>query len=224
MGISLTDKNRITAPVGGIREAVFILPSFMELRPAIRRLLEYKIEIRGTKIVNRTIDEQVRFFDENCEGAEKIPTQQDNGVVELASLDGWKGRIPPNTKMAVAAVFDESLDVEIEESEVFGGATVIRVDAGVGEVQFFYPSIDDPKFHKELKTLLSDRTRRRGRRVESQAHQTRMKFFQRTCQKVEGLDDLIEEWKDQIPENWVAASCRAFEEAEGMSEEYLGNS
>jgi len=133
MGISLTDKNRITAPVGGIREAVFILPSFMELRPAIRRLLEYKIEIRGTKIVNRTIDEQVRFFDENCEGAEKIPTQQDNGVVELASLDGWKGRIPPNTKMAVAAVFDESLDVEIEESEVFGGA---KVSQGIENAPF----------------------------------------------------------------------------------------
>jgi len=224
--ISLTEEIRIIAAVGGLKDATFTFPPFAELQEDIRYLLENKVEVKGTKVHNRTVDLRIRFFDRKVQDAENIPIREGEELVELATRPGWKPQIPAPTKMAVTRPFDELADVFVLEPEALNDPAVVEVDTLFGEVRFFFPSLQDEGFRARLKAMMENRTRQRGRHVKDASHRERLKLFRETCTGVEGIDELDsgrENWQREVPENWAASSCAAFEEIEILAEDDLGN-
>ena len=98
-----------------------------------------------------------------------------------------------------------------------------------------FPSYDDEEFSKAITSLLKNRFKQVGRRVENRTQEARIKFFDSTCIGMEGVeyetpdgtvDSLsadVENWKNKIPANWKASISASFEEKETLGEEDRGN-
>jgi hypothetical protein len=98
-----------------------------------------------------------------------------------------------------------------------------------------FPSYDDEEFSKAITSLLKNRFKQVGRRVENRTQEARIKFFDSTCIGMEGveyempdgsigsLSADVENWKNKIPANWKASISASFEEKETLGEEDRGN-
>jgi hypothetical protein len=98
-----------------------------------------------------------------------------------------------------------------------------------------FPSYDDEEFSKAITSLLKNRFKQVGRRVENRTQEARIKFFDSTCIGMEGveyempdgsigsLSANVENWKNKIPANWKASISASFEEKETLGEEDRGN-
>lgn len=223
--IALKDENRITVPTAGFEEAVFVFPSLLDLRDAIVRLQKRKVVIAADDVQVRTNPERIRLFDQNVVSTDGIPARNGTdgtaALVELSLTPDWKKKVPAPSKIAATSPFDEGTS-EILEPEAFGDPVRVEVDAIFGKVVFLYPPFDDPKMAAALEFLMDDRVRRRGRRIQDRTLEIQVEFQRRVCQGIKGTDDdtlPIESY----PANWTVAACRAFERAEALTGEELGN-
>lgn len=224
--IDLATENRITVPTGGI-ECQYIFPSFADLHEEIETFLKRRGEDTDRDILKPVTEERIRFFDRNATGTAGLPVQgpapaegETRGVLELSETPNWKVRIPPQAKVAAAALFDLLPDarVKIEATEFFGGPTVLMLDTGFGTVKFSFPPLDDRDFQQALKSLMTDRLRQSGTRLKDRTFEVRRKFF-RACTDVMGYS---ESETGRVPPNHVATICRWFENQEALSESDLG--
>lgn len=228
--VNISEPNIITVSGGGIGEAACEFKSFQELRPAIEELNRpAKLGAQENVIENR-FDRMLEAFEGGCVRVQRrtgkpLKVLKDGTPVDLMSLDGWQQKLPPQIRTIAAGFMNgQMLESEILPSAILGEQSVVRVDTRVGVVRFVYPPMDDEKFQMALKRLMVDQTRVRGASVEDCSYQVRMRFFKNTCIEVldvEGIEG--DSWKDDVPENWIIASCRAFERVESLGEEDLGN-
>ena len=103
------------------------------------------------------------------------------------------------------------------------------------QIVAIFPSYDDEEFSKAITSLLKNRFKQVGRRVENRTQEARIKFFDSTCIGMEGveyempdgsigsLSADVENWKNKIPANWKASISASFEEKETLGEEDRGN-
>ena len=103
------------------------------------------------------------------------------------------------------------------------------------QIVAIFPSYDDEEFSKAITSLLKNRFKQVGRRVENRTQEARIKFFDSTCIGMEGveyekedgtigsLSAEVENWKNKIPANWKASISASFEEKETLGEEDRGN-
>lgn len=221
--ISLTQENRIAVPTAGFDEAVYIFPSFKDMTDSILRLQRRKMLIQSGDVKDRTNPERIRLFDEHVKATENLPARNAEGdLVELSSMEGWKGKIPGPVKVAAAGVFDEG-EGKILPAEAFGDPVRVEVSSPLGSVTFLFPSLDDPGMSKNLTFLMEDRIRQRGRRIQDRSLDVRLEFFKRTCQGYEGVEDNGASVLEYLPTNWIVAAVRAFERSEALSDDDLGN-
>jgi hypothetical protein len=224
MGISLTEKNRILTTVGGIQDAAFLFPSFIDLREPVRHHVGRPLVYDPAKMRFEDNEDErlVSLFDEHCLGAEGIKVRVDGKAVDIASVGDWKSRIPDITKAKVAKhIFGLQGSSSVEEAEALGDPTLVRLKTIFGEILFTFPEFDNADFQKALKAMLGDHSRPRGDRLLFMNHAARMKFFKEQCLGVGGIDGLS--GLDQVPENWAAGACVAFVQQEVLSEIDLGN-
>jgi hypothetical protein len=103
------------------------------------------------------------------------------------------------------------------------------------QIVAIFPSYDDEEFSKAITSLLKNRFKQVGRRVENRTQEARIKFFDSTCIGMEGveyekedgtigsLSAEVDNWKSKIPANWKASISASFEEKETLGEEDRGN-
>ena len=63
---------------------------------------------------------------------------------------------------------------------------------GPEELYFTFPATGDPDFETGKKKLLDERQVMRGRRVKNRATDARVAFFDKFCQRVEGLEAMLD--------------------------------
>jgi len=223
--VSLKDKNRIMVPTGGIEDATYIFPSFGEMAKATERFLKRKVVIQGTEVSDRSTDEGIRLFDLHVTSTEGLPARNgEKKVVEMSTIADWVKRIPVPVKLAAASIFDELSSVEIQPTDVFGDPVVVECNAIVGKIGFEFQPMDD--MADELKTLMSDRIRQKGRRIQDRSLEVRKDFFRKTCNGVIGFDvpkTPKSNLADVVPLNWIVSAVRVFERQEALSDADLGN-
>lgn len=220
--LKLDEENRIAVPTGPIEDSVYVFPSFQDMKAATARLLKRKIVVSGTNVSNKMADERVRMFDTTVLRTEGLPARSGEEVVEMSILPDWTAKIPTNAKIAATSPFDELVAAEIDAAEVFGDPVFVTVDAIFGELRFEFPTMEE--MAPDLKFLMSDRIRQRGRRVQDRSNEVRMSFFRKTCRGVEGVaipNGAI--LATVLPENWILSAVRPFERQEALSEDDLGN-
>ena len=98
-----------------------------------------------------------------------------------------------------------------------------------------FPSYDEEEFSKAITSLLKNRFKQVGRRVENRTQEARIAFFDNTCEAVEGVEYIgddgnppsltpdVDGWKSKIPANWKASIAATFEEKETLGDEDRGN-
>ncbi len=214
--IDLTEENRIQVPTAGFDDAAYVFPSFSDLAADIVRLQKRKLLFTGSDVKDRTNEERQAFFDKHCIRTENLPARQGEDLVELSETEGWKAKVQAAAKIAAVSVFDEP-ESEIVAAEAFGDPVTVEVDALVGKVSFSFPAFDNPAMTEALKILMSDRIRRRGRRIQDRSFDVRQAFFSAACTGT-NTGDLA-----NVPANWMVAVARAFERAETLSDDDLGN-
>lgn len=228
--VNINETNIITVSGAGIGEATCEFKSFRDLRPVIQELNQSpKVAAAGENRIGKQFDRLLEAFGAGCVRVSRrdkpLLALKDGEEVDLMSVDGWQKKLPPQIRTAATQFLNGvALEAEVEATHVLGERTCVRVDTGVGAVHFLYPPMDDEKFQKELKHLMVDQNRVRGANIENCSYEVRMRFFKRTCIEVAdmaGSDS--EDWKSDVPENWIIASCRALERAESLGEEDLGN-
>ena len=115
----------------------------------------------------------------------------------------------------------------------------VRVELYIAEaddqIVAVFPSYDDEEFSKAITSLLKNRFKQIGRRVENRTQEARIAFFDKTCEAVEGVEYIgddgspapltpdIEGWKAKIPANWKASIAGTFEENETLGDADRGN-
>ena len=115
----------------------------------------------------------------------------------------------------------------------------VRVELYIAEaddqIVAVFPLYDDEEFSKAITSLLKNRFKQIGRRVENRTQEARIAFFDKTCIEVEGVEyedgdgnlmsltPVIDGWKSKIPANWKASIAGTFEEKETLGDEDRGN-
>ena len=115
----------------------------------------------------------------------------------------------------------------------------VRVELFIPEAEdqiiAVFPSYDDEEFSKAITSLLKNRFKQIGRRVENRTQEARIAFFDKTCEAVEGVEYIgadgepialtsdVEGWKAKIPANWKASIAATFEEKQTRGDEDGGN-
>jgi hypothetical protein len=99
-----------------------------------------------------------------------------------------------------------------------------------------FPSYDDEDFAKAITSLLKNRFKQVGRRMENRTQEARIAFFDKSCLEVEGVEYENEDgtlspltpdvdgWKSKLPANWKSSISAEFEEKETLGDEDRGNS
>jgi hypothetical protein len=202
------------------------------MKDGIARLLKRKVVVQGTEVTDRTTEERTRLFDKFIARTENLPTRNGSAdVVEMSETDDWKKKIPTNAKLAATSPFDELTSAEIKPGEVFGDPVVVVVDVIFGKVEFVFGTMED--MADDLKTLMSDRIRQRGRRIQDRSLEVRIDFFRKNCVDVQGIDEPFArstapkgkgpKLVDLVPLNWIASAVRPFERTEALTDDELGN-
>jgi len=111
----------------------------------------------------------------------------------------------------------------------------IRVSILVGdeEVHAYFPGYGNAEMQEAIKKLLSGRfvAGRGGRAPQDKTFESRVRFFNSMCTRVENVEDAAgnpmtadtEGWKAQIPANWKVSFSLHFEEKNTLTEEEEGN-
>ena len=111
----------------------------------------------------------------------------------------------------------------------------VRVSILLGgeEVHAYFPGYGNAEMQEAIKRLLSGRfiAGRGGRTPQDKTFESRVRFFNSMCIRVENVEDAagvpltpdIEGWKGQIPANWKVSFSLHFEEKNTLTEEEEGN-
>ena len=107
----------------------------------------------------------------------------------------------------------------------------VEIDVGGETVKAIFPSYDSEGFNAEIKRLCSERQKGKGLNIKDVSFSCRVRFFNATCLRVEGVETVpgtpltaeTENWRRLIPDNWKVSWALYFEEKNALSEEDVGN-
>ncbi len=114
---------------------------------------------------------------------------------------------------------------------VLSAENAVEIDVGGEIVRAVFPSYDSEGFNEQIKKLCSERQKGKGINIKDVSFSARVRFFNSTCLRVEGVDVTAgtpltaetENWRRLIPDNWKVSFALYFEEKNALSEEDVGN-
>lgn len=126
MPLNISDDVRVTLPLGGGDQAVFIFPPYddAEMRRQVRVLLDNRYKQRGGrgKVQNKATEARRTFFDKMCTGCEGV--EYNGKPIQEALPDAWKSKIPDNIVSSIVSVeFEERETLSDEDREDLADAS-----------------------------------------------------------------------------------------------------
>lgn len=220
--ISLTEENRVTVQIGGLR-VTCVFPSFSELLPDIRAFVGRPMIFSAQGKMQDNGDEKLlALFDARCKRVEGVRARGADGTVaDVTDMAACLKAVPESAKVkAAATVFGIPGGADFRPTEALGDPTVVVLPVMGDEVAFVFPPMDDPAFQDALKSLLSDHSQALGGAIQFNTHAARMKFYKENCQAATGIGMGA---KGDVPESWAAGACMAFQRQETLAGQALGN-
>ena len=90
-------------------------PQFQQTK---KKFLDSRIVQRGRKMVNRSTDARIDFFDKTCSAVETLTEMREGHEVNIMDSEGWQKKVPVEIKVAlVAQHFEEKESLSAEDEE-----------------------------------------------------------------------------------------------------------
>jgi hypothetical protein len=86
---------------------------------AKKKFLDSRIVQRGKRMVNRSTDARIEFFDRQCARVDTLEEpNSDGGTNNIMETDGWQKKVPVEIKVAIIAqAFEEKESLSPEDEE-----------------------------------------------------------------------------------------------------------
>ena len=108
----------------------------------------------------------------------------------------------------------------------------VAILVGDEEVTAVFPGYSNPEMDAAIKQLATGRTQiARGGQAKDKSYEARVRFFNATALRVEGVEQDdgtpltpdVENWRQKIPPNWKLSFALFFEEKATLSEDEVKN-